>query len=516
MLVKEIRSYWLPFVLFVLLFFSSGAYSSAAIVTGLNADQKIDEKLSHYYRRYEKARLEALKKIKNKEYSIPRTEWEKMVTPAPEFQLSPQDLVLLKKRHQSIADRAQARAQSEYPNFNLDNLRRQPPQMAEEQAKKFCAALPKGGMLHVHILGTVDRATARELLETISQPISLKDIFSDGLSATERQELKTLVQSPPRAFTSMSKPDQEKFLDYFKLMTPFPKSFPRFQSVFHFILMLNQNPESVFTMIDKLANRAQSQNLIYLELQNWIDTTDRALVKKYEEAFQKAEKKYGIKIRMNVSFFRSLPADILYQQTQDFLKQKKSIYISGIDLVQNEDLPHVSALEKGLPTFGSVLFSDQKGEIHYHRAMHAGEMGDPRNPRDALILGAERLGHGVRLQEDEIALEYAARNKIPVEINLTSNFQLGPSSIQKHPYLYFLRLGLPVSLSTDDEGIFQTSINNECTQAVLKTSVEYSELKAMSFNSIQTSFAESDVKTELLRQLGTQFLTFEKTYKWSP
>jgi adenosine deaminase len=146
--------------------------------------------------------------------------------------------------------------------------------------------------------------------------------------------------------------------------------------------------------------------------------------------------------------------------------------------------------------------------------MHAGELGDPRNPRDALLLGAERIGHGVKLHDDPVALEYARKLGLGVEINLVSNIRLRAArAIEEHPFLDYLRLGLGVSLSTDDEGMEDTSMNHECEEAVTHTNVTEAELKKMTENSIETSFADQATRAGLLVQLRASWARFESRWK---
>jgi adenosine deaminase len=143
--------------------------------------------------------------------------------------------------------------------------------------------------------------------------------------------------------------------------------------------------------------------------------------------------------------------------------------------------------------------------------MHAGELGDGRNPRDGLIMGAERLGHAVALAQDPVTLEYAARHRVPLEINLVSNLRLQVvPSLESHPFLTFLRLGLPVSLSTDDEGIFATDIVNECRVAIESSDVTYAELKQMAYNSVTTAFLPEPDRAALVTRLEAQFAAFER------
>ena len=121
----------------------------------------------------------------------------------------------------------------------------------------------------------------------------------------------------------------------------------------------------------------------------------------------------------------------------------------------------------------------------------------------------------MRLFEDPISVEYARLIvHLPIEINLWSNYRLQViDSFEHHPFLPFSRLGLPVSLSTDDEGIFETDISNECVIAINHTDIVHAELKAMSFNSVATSFAAPDIRSALTRQLETDFQRFEETWQ---
>ena len=146
--------------------------------------------------------------------------------------------------------------------------------------------------------------------------------------------------------------------------------------------------------------------------------------------------------------------------------------------------------------------------------MHAGELGDPKNVRDAIIFGVQRIGHGNKLKLNPLYLEYARRKEIAIETNLTSNFILGvEENIDTHPFLDFLRLGLKVSLSTDDEGIFNTDISKECTIALRRDDLTYFELKQMFVNSIETAFLEKDIRDELLKKLNHDFSKFEANWR---
>src|SRR5437764_14229136 len=54
--------------------------------------------------------------------------------------------------------------------------------------------------------------------------------------------------------------------------------------------------------------------------------------------------------------------------------------------------------------------------------VHAGESAGPESVWDALrLLGAERIGHGVRAMEDPALVDFLLATRIGIEANLTSN-----------------------------------------------------------------------------------------------
>ena len=173
-------------------------------------------------------------------------------------------------------------------------------------------------------------------------------------------------------------------------------------------------------------------------------------------------------------------------------------------------------LEHGQALYFPMLKAVLDGKSRARLGVHAGEMGDPRNVRDAILMGAERIGHGVKLRQDPVTLEYARLRKLPMEENLTSNVRLqAVPSIAQHPFLYFHRLGLRVSLSTDDEGILKTDINHECVEAITKTDINYRELRQMILNSLETAFAPLEVVSPLRGNSKKDLAEFETSWKSS-
>jgi adenosine deaminase len=104
---------------------------------------------------------------------------------------------------------------------------------------------------------------------------------------------------------------------------------------------------------------------------------------------------------------------------------------------------------------------------------------------------AERIGHGVdvMLEKDPIGLlkEMAARNVL-VEINLTSGDQILEVSGAEHPLPMYMKYGVPVAISTDDEGVARSDMTHEYLRAVQGYRLPYTELKRMTRQSVEHSF----------------------------
>jgi aminodeoxyfutalosine deaminase len=93
---------------------------------------------------------------------------------------------------------------------------------------------------------------------------------------------------------------------------------------------------------------------------------------------------------------------------------------------------------------------------------HAGETDGPESIRAALAIGAERIGHGIRAAEDPDLMRLLRDENIPLEVSITSNVKTGAvASLLEHPLEKLLDAGVPLTLNTDDPGIFETTLAAE-------------------------------------------------------
>jgi aminodeoxyfutalosine deaminase len=170
--------------------------------------------------------------------------------------------------------------------------------------------------------------------------------------------------------------------------------------------------------------------------------------------------------------------------------------------------------ELSLPTSEFRDAYNQAAASGLHRVAHAGEIGGPELVREAVEqLGAERIGHGIAAVRDPYLMNWLANRAITLEICPSSNVRTGALGLQlgrtafptandalvreasnddapareasnddasareapvaaphrlgetphlialrNHPLPQLLRSGIPVTLSTDDPAMFETSL----------------------------------------------------------
>jgi adenosine deaminase len=138
------------------------------------------------------------------------------------------------------------------------------------------------------------------------------------------------------------------------------------------------------------------------------------------------------------------------------------------------------------------------------RTVHAGESSGPEGVRDAIeLLGADRIDHGVRAIEDQELVGLLADRRIPLGVCPTSNLTLGVyATIEDHPIDRLRRAGVVVSINTDDPVLLGASLEDE--YELCRKSFGWSDdvLRALARNSINASFANADIKANLIDALS--------------
>ena len=200
--------------------------------------------------------------------------------------------------------------------------------------------------------------------------------------------------------------------------------------------------------------------------------------------------------------------DAAMQRAFEFVNRNHDLWV-GVNFAGREDndkgysLRFLEPLRRLRRTYSDV-----------HLSLHAGESSAPsRQIHDTLLLGAERIGHGINLLSDPETYLLMRNGHTLIEINLISNklLQYVPDLTQ-HPFPEYLRTGIPVCLNTDDPGAWDSNFTDEYFTAVTTYNLSWAEIVKLGRNSLEYSFAEPELKARLLQDYDAAMKKFEDRY----
>ena len=150
--------------------------------------------------------------------------------------------------------------------------------------------------------------------------------------------------------------------------------------------------------------------------------------------------------------------------------------------------------------FEDVFAFARAHELYVH--VHAGEIGEPQSVWDAIkILGANRIGHGIQAARDQDLMAYLKDHAIGLDICLTSNARTGAwTPISKNPFWLLYKRGVPVTLNTDDPGLFDTTLLQEYAHAIKYFELAESDMTYIALQSVRSSFLPHEERMKLMQE----------------
>ena len=203
-------------------------------------------------------------------------------------------------------------------------------------------------------------------------------------------------------------------------------------------------------------------------------------------------------VYFNCHGLRLIPTYQLFRQLAGCfaLIEADSRYL-GVSLVQPEDDP-IAIADYDLHMRMIAWFREKHPTAQI--SLHAGELTMGLAPAYAMrdhiekaihIAGSQRIGHGIDIAYElnsRDTLAHMADEQIAVEVNLSSNDVILGISGDEHPLNLYRASGVPIVLSTDDQGVLRTDMTEQYVRAVLEHGLTYKDLKEVSRNSLEFAF----------------------------
>lgn len=260
-------------------------------------------------------------------------------------------------------------------------------------------------------------------------------------------------------------------------------------------IKIMQSEYSLKRITYELLEDAAKENVKYMEIRfapllhtnGGLDT--RRIIESVLSGIKEAEDKYDIKGNLILSFLKTVPSSSIF----DVIEIGKEYLNKGVVAV---DL--CGAERKGFAKdfIEPIALAKDYG---YRITIHAGETGIGENVLDSIeLLGAERIGHGVNIDNCKKAYDMVKDRGIALEICMSSNVQTkAVSTIKNHPMYDFHKEGIKVTLNTDNRTVSNTDMSKEISLAIKEFHISKDDYKVIYYNAIDMCFANEIIKKRL-------------------
>jgi adenosine deaminase len=327
---------------------------------------------------------------------------------------------------------------------------------AERALRQEILDLPKVD-LHRHLEGSLRLETLAEIAREHGVDLPSHTI----------EELRPYVQ------VTDDSPDFLGFLEKFELLRRFYRT-----------------PAAIGRMAYEAVADAAADNVKYLELRfnpealaNARKFTLEAVTDWVIEAVQRAQADRDITVRLILTIKRNVPVAVAWQ-IAGIAMDRHEAGVVGIDLAGDE---------RNFPArpYAPVFRAAKAAGLGV--TIHAGEGAGAESVREAIeVLGADRLGHGIRAIENSQVARAVRERGVVLEVCLTSNLQTGVvHSLMQHPLRDLLFLQLQVTLNTDDPSVSDTTLSDEYHVAMEQLRIDRHVLGGIILRGINAAFLPS-------------------------
>jgi len=311
----------------------------------------------------------------------------------------------------------------------------------------YFQAIPKAE-LHLHLDGSVRPKTVLELAKKNGVPLPTEDLakLPDFLEANDNTA--SLVE----------------YITFFELPIAVLQTVPALERA-TYELCEDLNKDNV--------RYAEIRYGPWLHVQQGLSLTD--VIRAVLSGWTRGRREFGLEGGIIVTALRDMPP------------------------AQNLALAQVAGRFVSEGVIGFDLAGDEAGHPPIlNITIHAGEAAGPESVRQAISMGARRLGHGIRAQEDSEVLATIREKGVQLDTAPTSNAQTkAVRRLQDHPLKRFFEQGIKVTISTDSRTVSHITLSREFENAVASVGCSPEQVWAMNLQALEGGFADEVSRARL-------------------
>lgn len=342
----------------------------------------------------------------------------------------------------------------------------------QHKPSEFILSLPKAE-LHLHLEGSVDPQTLSELSQKHQTPFPW---------ANNR------YKPSPDSHRALSPDEARALYEY--------EDFTGFLMAFKAVTERMRDPEDYELVTYRLMQKLAAERVLHAEVfvsvgvVFWRGQDFDPIFEGMEGGRKRGERDFGVSLLWIFDAVRHFGPEESHKVLEKAI-QFQSRNVVGIGIGGDER-------QAGPDLFEGVY---KRAARHGLRlSAHAGETVGPESIQGSLdYLNAERIGHALHAGEDGQLMQRLVRDRVPLEICITSNIRTGCcGGYAAHPVRRFFDAGALITLNTDDPEMFETSLAREYQIAQDHFGFTDEELRRLAMNSFEASWLHERKKQEFL------------------
>ncbi|MBU2512542.1 adenosine deaminase [bacterium] len=283
-------------------------------------------------------------------------------------------------------------------------------------------------------------------------------------------------------------------------------SFQGFIDVYRDIIFSFRSPHDFYELTQLYLKNAVKQNIRYVEMmmtpwfiiRQGIDLDE--LLSEIDRAAKEIEKDSDIDLKLIFDGPRNFGKEIV-QEVFNMAAKDRTGRVIGVGLGGDE---------KNYPALLFIDCFDYARAEGFNTIAHAGETAGAQSMLDTIkLLKVSRLGHCLGIPRASELESLVFEKGVTLDLCPLSNVATRAiASIEQHPMFEYLQRGYPITLNSDDPGMFTNSLTLEYETLLSLHAVSAEQLGQLSKNAVQGSFLNKTTKNRLIteiEQVGQDF-----------